>query len=75
MCIHLSFKTDDIHVYGKCYHHSDAMPGRKESLDYGILTHKGPEMKTVQFANTPESDEVAPNESPHLDLHCVPFSL
>ena len=27
------------------------------------------------FANSIDLDEVAHNESPHLDLHCLPSSL
>ena len=29
----------------------------------------------VEFANSVDSDEVAHNESPQLDLHCLPSSL
>ena len=33
-------------------------------------------MKTVEFANSIDPDEVAhQNEPPHQDLHCLPFSL
>ena len=28
-----------------------------------------------EFANSEDSDEVAPNEPPHLDLHYLPSSL
>ena len=29
----------------------------------------------AKFANSVDLDEVAHNEPPHLDLHCLPFSL
>ena len=29
-------------------------------------------MKIVEFANSVDPDEVAHNEPPHLDLHCLP---
>ena len=32
-------------------------------------------MKTVEFANSIDLDEVAHDEPPHLDLHCLPSSL
>ena len=37
-----------------------------------ILTGK---LKRVVFANSVDPDEVAHNEPPHLDLHCLPSSL
>ena len=33
------------------------------------------ETKTAEFANSIDLDEVALNEPPHLDLHCLPSSL
>ena len=30
------------------------------------------EMKIAEFANSIDLDEVAHNEPPHLDLHCLP---
>ena len=30
---------------------------------------------TAEFANSVDLDEVTHNEPPHLDLHCLPFSL
>ena len=36
---------------------------------------KGPQMKKVQFANSVDPDEVALNELPHLNLHCLPCFL
>ena len=33
------------------------------------------ETKIAQFANSVDLDEVAHNEPPHLDLHCLPSSL
>ena len=35
------------------------------------LTLKVPKTKLVEFANSVEPDEVAHNEPPHLDLHCL----
>ena len=32
-------------------------------------------MKIDEFANSVDPDEVAHNEPPHLDLHCLPSSL
>ena len=32
-------------------------------------------MKIVEFANSIAPDEVAHNEPPHQDLHCLPSSL
>ena len=32
-------------------------------------------MKKIEFANSLGPDEVAHNEPPHLDLHCLPSSL
>ena len=37
------------------------------------LFHKLAE-KIAEFTNSVDLDEVAPNEPPHLDLHCVSFS-
>ena len=34
-----------------------------------------PEAKTAEFPNSEDLDEVAHEESPHLDLHCLPSSL
>ena len=34
-----------------------------------------PETKIAKFANSVGLDEVAQNEPPHLDLHCLPSSL
>ena len=31
--------------------------------------------KIAEFANSLDLDEVAQNEPPHLDLHCLPSSL
>ena len=33
------------------------------------------ETKTAEFANSVDLDEVAHDEPPHLDLHCLPSSL
>ena len=32
-------------------------------------------MKTAEFSNRVDPDEVAHNEPPHLDLHCLTSSL
>ena len=32
-------------------------------------------MKIAEFANSVDLDEVAHNEPPHLDLHCLPCCL
>ena len=29
----------------------------------------------LEFANSTELDDVTHNEPPHLDLHCLPFTL
>ena len=34
-----------------------------------------PETKLAEFANSVDLDEVAHDEPPHLDLHCLPSSL
>ena len=39
------------------------------------LTLYLPVTKTAEFANSVDLDEVAHNEPPHLDLHCLPSSL
>ena len=36
---------------------------------------KVPETKIGEFANSVDLDEVAHDEPPHLDLHCLPSSL
>ena len=39
------------------------------------LTVQVPETKIAEFANSVDLDEVAHNESPHLDLQCLPATL
>ena len=34
-----------------------------------------PETKITEFSNSIDLDEVAHNEPPHLDQHCLPSSL
>ena len=34
-----------------------------------------PEIKKDEFANSVDLGELAHNEPPHLDLHCLPSSL
>ena len=36
------------------------------------LTLQVPETKKAEFTNSVDFDEVAHDEPPHLDLHCVP---
>ena len=40
-----------------------------------LLTLLVPELKIAEFANSVDLDEVAHNEPPHLDLHCLSSSL
>ena len=40
-----------------------------------LLTLYLPVTKIAEFANSVDLDEVAHNEPPHLDLHCLPSSL
>ena len=40
-----------------------------------LLTLSVPEMKEAGFVNSIDLDEVAHNEPPHLDLHCLPSNL
>ena len=39
------------------------------------LTPQVPETKIAEFANSVDLDEVAHDEPPHLDLHCLTSSL
>ena len=39
------------------------------------LTLQVPEMKIAEIVNSVDLDEVAHDEPPHLDLHCLPSSL
>ena len=43
------------------------------SIEMFVLTLL--EVKIAKFANRVDLDEVALNEPPHLDLHCLPSSL
>ena len=47
----------------------------KGLLIKNILTYNSPKMKILEFANSIDPDEVAHDEPPHLDLHCLPCSL
>ena len=40
-----------------------------------ILILKMPKIKSVEFANNVDPDEVAHNELPHLELLCLPSRL
>ena len=44
-------------------------------LCFECLTFYVAEAKEAEFANSADLDEVAHNEPPHLDLHCLPISL
>ena len=47
-----------------------------EAIDqYFRLTFTAPQMKKVEFANRVDLDEVAYNEPPHLNLHCLSSGL
>ena len=39
------------------------------------LACNGSKMKILEFANSVDPDEVAHSEPPHMDLHCLPYSL
>ena len=41
---------------------------------YYILTLLAPVTKTAEFKNSVDPDEVAHDEPPHLDLHCLSSS-
>ena len=41
----------------------------------GALALKVPETKIADYANSADLDEVAHNEPPHLDLHCLTSNL
>ena len=43
--------------------------------DRSFLTLLVPETKVAQFANSVDLDEVAHNEPPHLNLHCLSSCL
>ena len=66
-------------LYITCSQNWEAMGGHfwiKQCIEVRrCLTFKVPEMKIVEFANGVDLDEVAHYEPPHLDLHCLPFSL
>ena len=47
----------------------------KKGLLYEPLTLKVPEMQKDEFANNDDLNEVAHDEPPHLDLHCLPSGL
>ena len=42
---------------------------------FHLLTLLLPQMQIAEFANSVDLDEVAHDEPPHLDLHCLPSSL
>ena len=43
--------------------------------DYKFNSVSAEETKIDKFANSVDPDEVAHNEPPHLDLHCLPSSF
>ena len=47
----------------------------KHRMVIHILTLYEPETKIAELANSVDLDEVAHNEPPHPDLHCLPSSL
>ena len=42
---------------------------------WSLINSLSPEMKIAEFANRVDLDEVAHNEPPHPDLHCLLSSL
>ena len=44
-------------------------------LQYTFINSSVPETKIAEVANRVDLDEVAHNEPPHLDLHCLLSSL
>ena len=44
-------------------------------LQLDFLTLELPETKIAEFVNSVDLDEVAHNEPPLLDLHCLPYRL
>ena len=44
-------------------------------LRKSVLNLSVTETKLADFANCVDFDEVADNEPPHIDLHCLRFSL
>ena len=46
---------------------------RRTTANVTLKTQKPP--ITFEFANSVDPDEVALDEPPHLDLHCLPYSL
>ena len=40
-----------------------------------MFTLKAPKLKVIEFANHVDLDEAAHDEPPHLDLHCLPYSV
>ena len=52
-----------------------AKPTISLALFGGVSIYFNSEMKMTKFANSVDLDEVAHNEPPHLDLHCLASSL
>ena len=48
---------------------------KEKTLSYNRRNTVVPEKKIAEFANNVELDEVAHNETPHLNLHCLPSTL
>ena len=48
-------------------------PRNFDTADINSFKHQ--RRKKAEFANSVDLDEVAHNEPPHLDLHCLPSSL
>ena len=55
----------------KVYMHVQNITNTRVKFVYSLV----PETKIAESANSRDLDEVAQNEPPHLDLHCLPFSL
>ena len=83
----LLLKEVDTQVRPLPYQNLTANTEKKDNLKYtppmhdpkgmssSSLTLSLPETQIAEFANRVDLDEVAHNEPPHLDLHCLPSSL
>ena len=70
------------HTFPKFVYLPASKQEKNEIYDYvqcnttpNILTLLVPETKAAEFANSVDLDEVAHNDPPHLELHCLPSSL
>ena len=46
-----------------------------DNVDNKDMSQVMPKLKLVEIGNSVDSDEVAHNEPPHLDLHCLPSNI